>query len=234
MRRLGGFLIFLVVMGVGALVVGELLIKPAVERRIGDEVQDRYGLVTRPAVEIDSFPFLVDAVRGELDGAQVEVADAVIEGLLVERADVDAERIRFDVFDLLRDRGQATAERVTARVQVAEPALDQYLLERGVPVDVSLGDGAVTVSGAIEVAGQALSGSATGSLAVEGSILRFAPVGVAVSGIELDADTQAFVASQLAFQVAVPPIVGVTVTGVEIGTGRGVLLAEAADYPLVG
>src|SRR5215207_8997960 len=158
--RLGVFA--LVVVG-GGILVGELLVEPAVERRVASEVQERYALPTKPDVDIKTFPFLLDAAQGRLDGATVEAGGLVVEGLTVDGARFDLDGIRFSAMDMVLDREKASADSVEGRAEIGDVALNSYLQTRGLPVVVALTPQGIVVRGTVTIGDEQVEGEATGS-----------------------------------------------------------------------
>ncbi len=224
----------LAVVVLAVLIVGQVVVKPAVERQVADKVQEVYGLAERPDVDIHGFPFVVDALRGTLDGATVDAGPVTVEGLTVDEAHFELDGIHFSALDMVLDREEARADTVVGRIEVEETALNTYLLSRGLQVDVDLTPQGIAVSGTVTVGDQQVSGQARGAVRVEGSVLRFTATEVQAEGIDLDDASRPAVAQQLTFDVPVPAVVGVTVTGIAVGDGHATLTAAARNYDLIG
>jgi LmeA-like phospholipid-binding len=234
LRRLIVLGVVLLVIIVALLVVSDVVAEPAVERRLAQEIQERYGLVERPDVNIDAFPFLVDAGRGQLDRVEVNADEFRFGGLTVARVELDLLELHYSVGDVLADREAAWAERVEGVAEVSQAALNQYLVDNGFPYAVTLMPGQVDVAGAVTVAGQTVNGTATVELSIVEGALQFRATNAQAPGLALDPAVVAEVAQRFTFAVPIPEVIGVRLTDIEVAEGSATLRAEALNYQVMG
>lgn len=234
LRRLVIIGIVLLVLVVAVIVGGDVIAKPMVEQRIGEEIQQRYGLSKRPSVSIGAFPFAINGARGDINHVEVTAEDIVVEGLTIDRMDLDIYHLHYSLRDVLQDKEAATADRVDATALISETALNRYLVDEQLAYAVSLTDDRITVAGSVTVAGVDTMGSATGELSIVEGAMRFQPTEVSVPGMSLDVPTLTAATERLTFAVPMPDVVGVTLTAVRVEEGFATLDAEVLDYQVMG
>jgi hypothetical protein len=212
-------------------VAGEVVLRPIVERRVASDIARRYALTETPSVSLRGGPFVVRAIQGRLDGASIGVTDYEARGLRLAEAQLDADDVRFSLGPVLRGDPDVTADRVEARVTVTDADFSSYLAERGLDLAVRVTPGVATASGSVDVGGVTASGVASGSLTLAAGTLRFVPSRVDLTGGgPAGADLQ----GAFAFDLPVPEVAGVRVTGVQLGDGEATFTADVTDYALAG
>lgn len=234
LRRLIILGIVLVILVVAVIVGGDVIAKPMVERRIGEEIQQRYGLSKRPSVQINSFPFAIDGARGAIDHVEVTAENVAVEGLVLDRVDLDIYDLHYSLREVLQDKEAARADRVDATARISQTALNQYLVDQELAYVVTLTDDRITVAGTVTVAGADTPGAATGELSIVDGAMRFRPTDVSVPGTSLDVPTLSAAIERLTFAVPIPDVVGVTLTAVNVDAGFATLEAEVIDYQVMG
>jgi len=234
LRRLAIIGIVLVILVVAVIVGGDVLAKPMVERRIGEEIQQRYGLSKRPTVQIGAFPFAINGARGDIDHLEVTAEDVVVEGLAVDRVELDLYDLHYSLRDVLQDNEAATADRVDATARISQSALNRYLVDEQLAYVVTLTDDRISVAGTVTVGGVDTLASATGELSIVEGAMRFRPTDVRVPGSSLDAPTLTAATERLTFGVPIPEVVGVSLTAVNVEDGFATLQAEVLDYQVMG
>lgn len=233
-RRLVIVGIVLAILVIGLFVASDAIAEPMVERRIGEEIQQRYGLDKRPSVNIDAFPFAIDAARGDIEHLEVKADDVVVEGLTVDHVELDIFDLHYSLREVLQDNESARADRVDATVRIAQPALNQYLVDQQLAYVVTLTDDRITVAGTVTVAGVSTPASATGELSIVDGTMAFHPTNVSVPGTSLDATALSDATAGLSFAVPMPEVVGVRLTGVDVVEGFATLQADVTDYQVMG
>ncbi len=234
LRRLIIIGIVLLILVVAVIVGGDVIAKPMVERRIGEEIQQRYGLSERPSVKIGAFPFAVNGARGDIDHLEVTAENVAVEGLTIDRVELDVDDLHYSLRDVLQDKESATADRVDATARISQTALNRYLVDEQLAYVVTLTDDRVSVTGTVTVAGVDMPGSATGELSIVEGAMQFRPTDVSVPGMSLDVPTLTEATQRLTFAVPIPAVVGVTLTAVEVDEGFATLDAEVIDYQVMG
>lgn len=141
MRRLAIFLLVLAVLGTGI----DFAARAWAQGQIAEAVEARTELAD-VEVELEGFPFVLDAWRGQIDAARMSARGIERRGVRLERVELVLRRLTFDRDDLIDAR--------TAAVQVhdgsgsavmTEAALNRVLARRAVAARVDLEGDAVWV-----------------------------------------------------------------------------------------
>lgn len=222
MRPLAALLVVFGLVAVLLVMAGEVVVKPAAEASVGELIQRRYQLSTRPSVELNGFPFAVRVLTGRLDSVVVSLEGYEAGGLRVARFGLRLEPVTFQLVPLLRGEGEVRTGKGTAEARLTGADVTAYLRAHGQPLAVSFDSGTATVSRPTDL-GTVV---ATGRLAFSEGVLRFSPDRLTV-GSERAPDS---LTEQLAFTVPVPAIAGVQVTSVTARPGEVSLTADVTGY----
>jgi hypothetical protein len=235
-RVLRALLIALVLLVLAALVAGEVIVRPLAERAVAEDIQARYALDERPSVSLGGFPFLVRVAMGRLPSADGRLRDLTVEGFTVQQADLRLQDVRFDLVRLASGDGQVSADSGQAEATVSDVDLTNYLAGLGLDFDVRFTPGAVTVGGAVTVAGVEVRVQATGTLAIQDGQLSFAPQSVEAGNASVTVPKGLLdnFRRAVAFTVPIPEVAGVQLTDLELGIGTATLRADLASYLLTG
>lgn len=213
----------LAVVAVGA----DFGIKALAESRLASSVQSSLDLPRRPDIELQGFPFLIQAARGRLDGASVEVRDVVTGGIPLDTVTLSFVDLRFDGVALVSGSGTVASRGGTAQAVLTEDSLSRYLQDQGTPVEVRLRGPAIRVSTRISTGGETTTAIAEGPVRVVGGRLVFSPDNVQIEG------SVGVPAAALAFDVALPELVpGITYEKVLVHDGVAAIEASLAGAEL--
>lgn len=133
MRKLVGFLVVLVVLLVGA----DFGLRYLATRQIGDALQSRLNLATRPDVSVDGFPFVLQAVEGSYGTIHAALPPATVGPLDDVGITVALDGVRLPLGDaiagnvdrLTADGGQARLTVPTSSVAAAAGLPDLRITE---------------------------------------------------------------------------------------------------------
>ena len=215
--------LILAVLAVGA----DFGVKAVAEGRLASSVQSSLDLPKRPDIDLEGFPFLLQAARGRLDGVSVEVDDVETGGIPLEKITLSFEDLRFDGVALVSGSGTVASRGGTAQAVVTEDSLSRYLQDNGTPVEVQLRGPAIRVSTRINTGSVTTTATAEGPVRVEGGRLVFAPEDVEIEG------SVGVPAAALAFDVALPELIpGLTYQTVLVHDGVAAIEASLAGAEL--
>lgn len=202
------------------------------ENRVAEQLQEELGLSTLPAVEINGFPLLTQAVAGEYDDVRLTVAAAD----LGELSDLDVEVRLTGVQIPLSDLLSSDIETIpvdglagTVSIPYAEVAA-----QIGGGVSVEQGPDGVVVSRTLDVLGQRVLVSGTGRTRVDSSDqIGVTVVGLDLAGLEIPDILIEQLQEQLSFTYTLPPLpFGLRITNAT-ATAQGFdVSAEAEDAVL--
>jgi hypothetical protein len=216
-------ILVLAVVAVGA----DFGVKALAESRLASSVQSSLDLPSRPDIELQGFPFLLQAARGRLDGVSVEVADVETGGIPLETVTLNFEDLRFEGIALLSGSGTVASRGGTAQAVVTEDSLSRYLQDQGTPVEVQLRGPSIRVSTRISTGAETTTATAEGPVRVDGGRLVFSPEDVQIEG------SVGVPAAALAFDVALPELVpGLTYRTVLVHDGTAAIEASLAGAEL--
>jgi hypothetical protein len=216
-------LLALAAVGVGA----DFGARALAEARLASSVQDSLGLAQRPDIELEGFPFLLQAARGRLESASVELRDVEVEGMPLQSVTLSFENLVFDGVALVSGSGTVASRGGSAQAVLTEDALSGYLQDQGTPVEVRLRGPDILVSTRISTGAQTTTATAEGPVQVEAGRLVFSPEDVQIEG------SVGVPAAALAFAVPLPDLVpGITYRGVLIHDGLAAIEASLAGAEL--
>ncbi|MGH2692758.1 MAG: LmeA family phospholipid-binding protein [Actinomycetota bacterium] len=216
-------LLVLVVVGVGA----DFGARAIAESRLASSVQASLDLPQRPDIELEGFPFLLQAARGRLDGVSVELRDVEAGGVPLESVTLSFEDLVFDGVELVGGTGTVASRGGTAQVVMTEDALSRFLQDQGTPVLVRFRGPTITVSTRINAGSQTTTATAEGPVRIESGRLVFSPDDVEIEG------SVGVPAAALAFDVALPALVpGLTYETVLVHDGVATVEASLAGAEL--
>jgi hypothetical protein len=197
------------------------------EARLASSIQGSLGLQQRPDIELEGFPFLLQAARGRLEAASVELHDVVAEGMALERVTLSFEDLVFDGVALVSGSGTVASRGGTAQVVLTEDALSGYLQDQGTPVEVRLRGPDIRVATRIATGAGTTTATAEGPVRVESGRLVFSPEDVQIEG------SVGVPAAALAFDVPLPDLVpGIVYQRVLIQDGVAAIEASLAGAEL--
>jgi LmeA-like phospholipid-binding len=169
-------LLFLAVLGVGA----DYGFRLVMEERVARSAQESLDLPTEPDVDLRAFPFIVAFLREHIDEVGIAMEDVRVEGMRLDRVDLDFRDVSFEREAFVGSGGTITAAAGRGEVTVTDDALSELLQDQGVPLDVEFtGPG-------IDVRQPTLDLSVAGRVRVEGSALVFSPQTVPELGFEVN------------------------------------------------
>jgi len=197
------------------------------EARLASSIQGSMGLQQRPDIELEGFPFLLQAARGRLEALSVELRDVEAEGMALERVTLSFEDLVFDGVALVSGSGTVASRGGTAQVVLTEDALSGYLQEQGTPVEVRLRGPDIRVATRIDTGARTTTATAEGPVRVESGRLVFSPEDVQIEG------SVGVPAAALAFDVPIPELVpGIVYQRVLIQDGVAAIEASLAGAEL--
>lgn len=197
------------------------------EARLASSVQTSLGLPQRPDIELEGFPFLLQAARGRIDSLSLEVKDVETGGIPLESVTLNFEELEFDGAALVSGSGTVSSRGGTAQAVVSQDSLSRYLQDQGTPVEVRLRGPGIRVSTRINTGGETTTASAEGEVGVEGGRLVFSPKNVQIEG------SVGVPAAALAFDVPLPDLVpGLNYQSVLVHDGVAAIEASLAGAEL--
>jgi hypothetical protein len=219
-RVLVGFAALLVLFVVGVLLLGELLLRPAVERQVADSLASQFDLADRPSVSLGGFPIVVDLAGQQARDVRIGIRGETFSGLRVEAIDVRLEQVSFSLGDVVGGSGEFHVVGGDGAAVITAADLTDYLRTQGLPIEVSVEDGSVGVRGRITVAGVSAAVSANGRLEVVDNELRFSALAFDLGPLSGLAEAAAVAARTLGFTAPLPDLEGIRLTDLTLGDGR--------------
>jgi len=236
-RRSTVVLAVVVVLGTALLLwVAEWLARTGAESVLARAVQERTGVLERPAVQVGDGPVLLQALRGRYDDVEVDL-DAVSSGP-VRLRDVEAHLsgVYLSFHDLLDgNTGGVYVERSAEEALLTYDDLDRYLRFTGRSLDAEPAlDGQLRLTGTVDVLSEARSVSALARVEPEDGALLVRPTQLD-SPDPLEGVEELLVRQRFTFPVPLDPLlfedrgvdVAVQPAGLAIrASGRGVVLGS--------
>jgi uncharacterized membrane protein len=230
-KLLVGFLVTMLALVMGVWVIGDKVVRPAVERRISEQLRRDYKLGESPVTRLDASPFLAKVARGSIDRATVTMGRFTSDGFTVESAELVATGLTFEPGKAMRGTGEVTAAQVEALVRVTPADLTTYINQRNIALTLTGSGNQAMAAGSVVVLGVKVSGTATGTVRLAGNTLTFRPTDVNVDGFDIDIP-QALLDSTFAFDIPIPDVAGLKIRSATIVDGILVLQADATNYAL--
>lgn len=221
-----GTAIFIVLVVLAVLAVGlDFGLRFWAQRWLSSRLEQELELQHRPEVSLGGFPFLVQVARARFSRVTIELRDVPADGLTIQRVKLSLSEVGFARGDLVTaGEGAFHVGSGTGEAVVAEEALDRYLGEQGIPVDVELRGPGIRASSTIQVGGQEATASAVGGLSLEDGALVFEPRRVRVEG------SFGVPPAALAFRLDLPrPFEGVRYREANVRTGELALQVVVRD-----
>ncbi|HYU58243.1 MAG TPA: DUF2993 domain-containing protein [Actinomycetota bacterium] len=192
-----------------------------VKSEIASDLDARGGAT----VSAGGFPFALQALRGHVNSASVTAEDFTVDGLRVERLDMDVKLVKFPLLTMLT-RGDATLtiSRGRGTATVTDDDVTAWLSFQDYPGRVTfLADGNVQVDVMANVGGQQLEVTATGPVRIDQEQLIFEPKSASSGGTEVPLEAVAF-----AFDLP-PMFEGFTYRQIEVRGGTAELGVGVRD-----
>jgi hypothetical protein len=203
------------------------------EDRVAQLVAERGGLAGEPAVEIGGFPFLTQALGGRYDDVRISLSAADLGQPEGTRADVSLQGVQVALSDVLSGSVQEVpVERVDGSVTLAYPLLAEQL---GPDTTLSRDGDGLRVETTVEIAGQTVSLTATGSVELDGDTLVVDVDDASAAGVDAPDVFVDRISDALDLRYRIPPLpFGLQVTGVAPADDGVRVRVEAADTVLRG
>lgn len=230
-RRVVIFAVLVVAIFLGASVV----LENVAESQLSTGVGRTLDLETRPAVQLDAFPFLLRVVQGRIPRVLVESRDFTLEGLEIAQLSIDMHGVHADLDVLIRsDRFDLSVEQGEASARVTEDAINAFLKDEAERARVTLRpDGMVFVRVDRVVGGRSRRFEATGRLSLSGRTLAFKPSRVTVDGAAPPPSLAARARRETTFSVEIPKLPGnILPSEVVVTQGELDLVADLKGYVL--
>ncbi len=212
-----------------------VVLENVVESQLSTGIGRTLDLETRPAVQLDSFPFLLRVVQGRIPRVTVEARDFTLEGLEIAQLSVDMHGVRADLDVLIRsDRFDLSVEQGDGSARITEDAINAFLKDEDVRARVTLRpDGTVFVRVDRVVGGRSRRFEATGRLSLSGRTLAFKPSRVTVDGAPPPSSLAARARRETTFSVEIPKLPGnILPSEVVVTQGEMILVADLKGYVL--
>jgi LmeA-like phospholipid-binding len=227
-----------VVTAVTALLVGGLLLwgadrlaRSSAEGLVTQELQRLTGTPRPPVVELRGSSFLLQALTGRYDGADVTLRGLSSGPLRIERLDARLTGVHLPFSELVRRNPSVVGlESASAEAVLTYADLDRYLDFTGRPYTVRPGGGPdeLEISGEVRVLGRDLEVTATAVLGADSGALTVSPVSVD-TGQELGRPATILLRQRLTFLVPLDPLpFGQQVTDVSAELG-GIVIRTDSD-----
>lgn len=164
----------LLVLGVGAIVLGDTVAKPAIERAVTDQLMDALPAdSTRPVVEIVGAPLALQLLDGAIDRVEITDLRVGVEGGTVA-AVVALEGVPID-------RGQPVRA-VSGTLSIDETALNALVKPGSASSPMTIGEGTVRYERTLDVAGFSVAVGLTLRPELDGGLVTFVPESVDAAG----------------------------------------------------
>jgi len=154
--------------------------RQVMEERLARSARHSLDLPSEPDVDLRAFPFTVAFLRGHIEEVGIAVEDVDVQGLRMERVDLDFGDVSFEREVFVGSGGIIVAAAGRGDVIVTDDAVSAILQDRGVPLAVEFtGPG-------VDVRQPTLDLSVSGRVRVERSALVFSPQALPQLGFEVD------------------------------------------------
>jgi hypothetical protein len=226
-------LLVLLLVLAGAAVVADRVGVAVAEDRVAQVIADRGQLPGPPEVEIEGFPFLTQALGGRYEQVRIALTASDLGQPEGTRADVSLRGVRVPLSDVL----SGSVEEVPVDRIDGTATLSYDLLSAQLGPGTTLareGDG-LRITRTVELAGQRLPLTATGTLALDGNALVVDVEEATGAGVDLPAFLVERAADLLDLRYPIPELpFGLQLTGVSPGEAGVDVAVEATDTVLRG
>ncbi|MGH2784380.1 MAG: LmeA family phospholipid-binding protein [Actinomycetota bacterium] len=230
-RRLIYFLAIPILLFVG----GSAVVESFAESQLANGMRSTLGLKQRPTVQIEAFPILYRVFQGRIPRVLVEADTVVIEGLEIAKLTIDMEGVKTSLGTLVRrNRFDLTIEEGAGNARITQTAINAFLQREKKDVVVTLRAGdVVTVTTDEVIAGTRHRFAATGTVKLDGRVLRFTPTRTTMDGLSVPSALRSRARRETTFSVEIPKLpAGITATRVVVTEGQLALVANLADFVL--
>jgi hypothetical protein len=205
-------LVVLLLMG-GLALAADRVAEAVAEERVAQLVAERGGLAGEPTVEIGGFPLLTQAVGGRYDDVRIWLAGADLDLPEGTSADVSLRGVEVALSDVLSGTvQQVPVERVDGTATLSYALLGEQL---GSGTTLSREGNGLQVETTVEVAGQTVPLTATGTVRLDGDTLVVDVEGAAGAGVDAPAYFVDRLSDALDLRYEIPELpFGLQVTGV--------------------
>ncbi|WP_405484200.1 DUF2993 domain-containing protein [Nocardia sp. NBC_00511] len=171
-----GLLTLIVVLAI-ALVAGDRIAVVLVQNEIGRRIASEYQLSARPAVDINGFPFLTQAVDGTYGDIDIRVGDWTDKQITVHNLDVTLDKVSAPLGDIANNRTEnLVAATATATALVPYTTVQPYA-PAGVE-SISNGQNGLDVTGTFTVGGIPIPATVVVTVAPTDDGIQITPVSV--------------------------------------------------------
>jgi hypothetical protein len=214
---------------IAVLLLGEIVLRPVIERQIAEGLAREFELADPPAVSLGGFPILADLAAQRARDVDIRIEGETFSGLRVERIDVRLERVSFAAREIMRGSGDVRVTGGAGTAVITATDLTAYLRRQGLPINVEIGDGVVAVRGRIDLFGRSAEATVGGSLEIVANELRFAPLTFDLGPLAGLAGATAAAAQQLGFTAPLPDLEGIHLTDLRLTEGRIAIRASVDE-----
>jgi hypothetical protein len=236
-RRPTVVLAVVVVLGTALLLWGaEWLARTGAESALSRAVQERTGVLDRPAVEVGDGPVLLQALRGRYDVVSVDLGVVSSGPVRLRGVTADLSGVYLSFHDLLDgNTSRVYVERSVEEALLSYDDLDRYLRFTGRLLDAEpAGDGQLRLTGTVDALGDVRSVTALAGVTAEDGALLVRPTRLD-SPDPLEGVQEQLVRQRFTFPVPLDPLlfedrgvdVAVQPAGLAVRTsGSGVVLGS--------
>jgi hypothetical protein len=223
-------LVVLLLLG-GLVLAADRIAEEVAEDQVARVVADRAGLAGAPDLEFAGFPFLTQAVAGRYEDVRVSLTGSDLGQPAGARADVALRGVRVALSDVLSGSvQQVPVERVDGTVTVTYDLLSDEL---GPDTTLSRDGDGLRVGTTVEIGGQAVPLTATGTVSLDGDTLVVDVDGATTAGVDAPGFFVDQVSDALDLCYGIPALpFGLQVTGVTTGEDGVRIAVEATDAVL--
>jgi hypothetical protein len=234
-RRAGclGALVVLLVVVVGLLVVVDRVGVGIAEDPVDEQIAQRGGLTSPPAVDIAGFPFLTQALAGDYRDVRLQLTAEELGQPAGTRADVSLRGVHVPLSDVVSGSvRQIPVDRVDGTATLSYALLAQQL---GGDTTLTPEGNGIRVTKRVEVLGFDLPLTATGTVALEGSDVVIVVGQASAGSVDVPGAVLDRAADLLDLRYPVPALpFGLQLTGVAPGADGVDVQVQATDAVLTG
>ena len=225
-------LVVLLLLG-GLLLTADRVGEAVAEDRVAQLVAERGGLAGEPEVEIGGFPFLTQALGGRYEDVRISLDAADLEQPEGTRADVSLRGVEVALSDIVSGSVQEVpVERVDGTATFSYALLAEQLDPNATVTRE--GDG-LQVETTVEVAGQTVPLTATGTVRLDGDTLVVDVEDASTAGVDAPDDFVDQLSDALDLRYGIPQLpFGLQVTGVAPADDGVRVAVQATDTVLRG